>query len=537
MRLEMNRRGLGYILFTVAMAMLTVAWLKSFPLLLPVRNSYLYNLIYPSFWLSLSLVNISLFLIASNSDRSWERFACGFIFFLLTFSLLFFFTFMAGSDSNTFRGLTEDYALTGGLLPEVHSYYQWPALFILGSTVAELMGVSATIASEILFATWTLVLTGGLFLYTIQRNNVEDFLSIVVYVIAVFPFFNWQYAAQTFALTLFALCIILIRRTDSASRVITMFVYVALVFSHAFFAVFLVIAEFVLALKNRRHAGFAVFLGLFYVLYVVFESTFFFRDTVALISVALLAEYSSVVGGVLTQPYSSLDAMAQLLNRVVTLSIWVLLGTIIVFLAISRKLRNIDISVAASGLAYGLIGAVVSVLGWRALQVAALPSSYAIRAFSPSPRLRKILLVYFVLILAVFPLGTIHYYYNYTNYVTLAEQHAVSVVSIAAAEHGGQTDIRVLIRGVVGGFVESKTDTNTYYVTEISPTVLLMSARWFQLVFVSPELWHSLTEAGLSPAELSVLEKSMIPLSRVYSNGHVVVLFNTNATAPPEVGS
>jgi hypothetical protein len=534
----MNQKEFGYILLTIAAALLTLAWFHSFPLSLPTQDSYLFYSIYPSFWVGLSLANISLFLIARKSENSWERFACGLIFVLLIFLIRYFFTFLAGSDSNTFRGLTENYASTGALLPQEHDYYQWPGLFVLGATVAELMAVSENTASGLLFAAWSLVLAGGVFLYTTRQNNIGDFLSVVVYVIAVYPFFNWQFAAQTFALTLFIVCVMLITKTDRSSRILTVLVYTVLVFSHAFFAIFLVIAALVLTLKDRRPPTFAVFLGLFYVSYVVFQSTLFFTDTIALISVALFAEYSSVVASVLTQPVSSLDALAQLINRATTISMWMVLGTISLYLLRLRKLRSIDISLAVSGLAYGLVGLIVSVLGWRALQIAALPATHAIRAFRPSNWLRKILLAYFLLILIIFPLALVHYYYDDTNYLTFGEEHAINVVIVNSAEHGGQTATRVLTRNMVRGFVESKTATDTYYIAEDSPPEFLKSAAWFHLVFVSPELWHVLSkDTGLSSDELYTLKASMAHLSRIYSNGHVAILFNTNATNLPKASS
>jgi hypothetical protein len=536
MGLEMDSRKIGYGLLTIAAALITISWLISYPLALPTRGGYLFDSIYPSFWIGLSLADISLFLIARKAASSWERFACAAIFVLLMFSILYFFTFLGGPDSNTFRGLTENYASTGTLLQQKHDYYQWPGLFVLGTAVAQLMAISVSAASELLFAVWSLVLAGGIFLYTTRQNNIEDFLSVVIYLIAAYPFFNWQYAAQSFALTLFTVCIILITRTDSASRALTVLVYIVLVLSHAFFAVFLVVAAFVLVLRDRRSATFAILLGLFYVSYVVLQSTLFFRDTVALISVALLAEYSSVVAGVLTQPASALDAFAQLVSRSATISIWLVAGTITLYSLLSKRLRDIDISLGVSGVSYGLAGVAASVLGWRAIQIAVFPATHAMKAFSTRNWIKRILLAYFLIILVIFPLVLVHYYYDDTNYLTLREEHAVNVVFVAAAEHGGQTSIRVLTRNMVRGFVESKTATDTYYITEGNSPEYLKSAVWFHMVFASPELWYDLSKyAGVTSDELVTLKANTTSFSRVYSNGQVTILFNSNATELPRV--
>jgi hypothetical protein len=533
----MKQERLGYILLAIAAGLIIIAWLNSSPLSLRTPDSYLYNSIYPTFWIGLSLASISLFLIARYTRSSWEQLACGVVFVLLMYSVHFFFTFTAGPDANTFRGLTENYISTGTLLPQEHDYYQWPSLFVLGAVVAELMRVSANTASGILFAAWSLVLAGGLFLYTTRRNNIEDFLSIAVYIIALYPFLNWQYSAQTFALALFTICTILITRNDRGSRVLTILIFITLVSSHAFFAIFLLVAMFILALSSRGYIRMTIILSAYYVSYVIFQSALFFRGAVGAIGGALLEEYSSVLATTLAPPASSLDTFTQLISRTVTISVWILLGTITLHLLLHRKLRKLDISLGGSGLVGTIIGTALPVLGSRALQVAAFPAAYVIRAFTPSSRLQKALLTYFVLILVLFPLGFVHYYYDDTNYLTMREQHAINTVLVAGSEHGSLSDARVLTRNIVATYANAKTINYTNYITQHDPE-LLASASWFNYVFVSPELWHDLNKyAGQTPAQLNNLEGGTIYFSRVYSNGYVVVLFNPNATALPKIGS
>jgi hypothetical protein len=507
----------------------------SYPLAVESRTSYLFDRIYPSFWISLAIANIGLFFIASSSSSRWERLACAFAFFAFAYSLKYFFTFLAGPDSDYFRALTENFTMNRLSLPEERVYYQWPLLFILAAMTSHVLEVSVEAVSSLLFQVWTFLLAAGLFLYANQRNDVWDFLSPVIYGIVTYPFLVWQYSAQTYALVLAIVCVNLMSKNVRSYRVPTVLVYVALVFSHAFFAIFLIIAAAAMALRNRRYAILAISFGVIYGLYVTFESTVLVQDLATIIHTSIFSEYSILAKATLEpQAVSALDGLGQTISRFVTLSMWALLAFLILSLLVLRRLRSIDISLAISGIAYAIAGAVVPVLGWRSFQVLAIPGTYAVRHFPTIGSVRKILLAYFFLALAIFPLTLVHLYYNDTNYMTLREQQALTIF-IPMSRTGGETQLRILARSTVRGYAEAISSSDIWWIDETYPAQL--SATWFNFIFMSPELEKALLKTGLSESELLGFEEGMLHFSTVYSNGHVRILMNSNATAPPGVGA
>jgi hypothetical protein len=314
-------------------------------------------------------------------------------------------------------------------------------------------------------------------------------------------------------------------------------VYAALLFTHAFIAVFVILAVSIMATKKRRYLGLAISFVLLYVSYLVFSATILFAGlTAELAQASLFQEYLSVAEQTLVGSVSPVDAFAQVISRSVTLSMWGLLAFSIISALVSKKLRAIDVSLGLSGLVCGVVGAVVPVLGTRANEIVFFPATYALRAFSPKGRTRRVVLAYFLVVLVVFPLGLIHSFYDDTNYMTVREKHAADTVFIALSDGGGSTDFTMMIRGVMYGYLSSSSNTDTWYITENYPSELLTGSSWFRFMFVSPELEKTLQKkGGLSEAQLFQLESSTEHFSRVYSNGHVTILENMNVTKVPAV--
>jgi len=519
------RSRVGYALLLISLLLITVAWFRSFPLSVESRASYLYDSTNPCYWIGLSITNVALFLIASNSKRRWERFACGFAFFISTYSITYFFTFGFGPDWNFFRGLTENFAANGVW----HLYYQWPMLFVLGTITSRVLGVTIAAACGILFFAWSLAFVGGLFLYSSQESPVMDFLAVVAYAIAVNPYMPWQFSAQAFALTLLVICVVFVSGKGVSFRIVVMIMCGALVLTHAFLAVFLVVAIGFMAVKDRRYFALAVLSGLLYCTYVIFHVT-------TLIPTAfdeyaqVFREYWFQARAALAEPVSSLDALGRTVSLLTTISMWALLGFATFSCWKHRRLRLIDISTALSALFYAIVG----VLGWRAIQILFIPTTHALRSMILKGYVRKLLLAYFFLTLAVFPVVLIHRSYNVATYMTLGEQQAADTIFIATAQNGGDTHFTMMVRNRVYQYLDSKSNTNTRYIDEYAAPRLLKGTAWFRFIFMSPELEKDLLNISmLSNGELSQMEANADVFSRIYSTGHVTVLMNSNATVLP----
>ncbi len=524
----MSRRQVGYVLLALGLLLIIFSWTKSYPLRLESRDSFLFDFIHPSFWIGLSIANAALFLIASASKSSWERLACAFTFLILSFSMAYFFTFLGGPDSNTFRGLTENVVANGALSPELHFYHEWPLLFILGATVSEVLGVSVNLASLMLFFIWTFLLASGLFFYTKTKSDITDFMAVIAYGISIYPFIVWQYSAQTFALSLFAISIGLVSKKGLPYTIVTTLIFVAMVFAHPFFAVFLILATFLMAIRNRKRMFLAIIFSLLYSLNLVFQGVFLVHQIQSVLYLELFGQYLAVTLASLGGAASQLDALAQTVSRSVTLSMWAVLGIFTFLALLSRRLRVLDISVGVSGLVYAVIGAFLSILGERAIQIAFFPTSHSLRAFSLKSRQQRVLGAYFLLAMIIFPIGLVHYFYNDTSYMTFGEQHAAATIYLPLSQARG-TDLG-LIRLIVRGYLDSKLDKYVDYVSEWDVHGSLFSVSHFRFVFISPEFEHALQLRGLSENELLGLERSTVHFSRIYSNGYATVLMNPNST-------
>ncbi|HKM51504.1 MAG TPA: hypothetical protein VJZ75_10040 [Candidatus Bathyarchaeia archaeon] len=522
------RSRIGYALLPIGLMLISVAWLKSFPAGIESRAGYLYDSISPFYWIGLSIANVALFLIASSSKHRWERFVCAVIFFICTYSFTYFFTFPFGSDSNWFRGLTENYASSG--VAVWNPYYRWPLLFILGTMTSRVLDVPIVSVCNFLFLTWNVAFVGGLFLYSSQGNPVRDFISIIAYVIAVNPYMPWQFSAQSFALTLLVICLVFMQGKRLPSQVATLLVYAALVLSHAFLPVFVFFTAAIASIKHRAYLKLAIIFLLLYSFYVVIE-------TPQMISIAL-SEYAQLyfeyaLQGRLTLagPVSSIDALGRTASLLTTFSMWALLGFATYSCWIHRKFRAIDIPVHLSAAVYAVVG----IIGWRALQIFFIPTTHAIRTVIVSASTRKFLRAYFLLALAIFPLALLHRTYNVQSYMTYREQHAADVIFISTfqADPNAQNST-MMVRDRMLQWIKSQSNTQTIFIDEYSPPRLLEGTAWFKFIVMSPELEKDLVNiAGLSDSQLSQMEGNTVGFSRIYSNGHVTVLMNPNATEAP----
>jgi hypothetical protein len=534
---NLSTRGLAYALLAIAVLLIVFAWVKSFPISdLESPTSYLYDSIYPSLWPGISIANVGLFLIATRSASRRERLLCAFAFFILAYSIKYFFTFLEGPDIGLFLGLTEDFSANRILVPEQHMYYQWPALFVLGTITSDVLGMSSSAVAGILFFIWTFLLSAGLFLYSSGKDDARDFLSVIAYGIAAYTYLNWQFAAWTFGLTLMLVCFNLIRKDAVSYRIALMTAYAALVFTHAFLAVFVIIATCLMAVKNRGYTIVAISLGSIYALYSVMNAPWLVLQLGAVLGVEVLSEYSFGLAVTMAEPVSVLDTFTQVVSRSVTLSMWGLLSLLTLSALLAKKLRAIDISVGLGASMYALVGAMFAVLGHRTIEILILPTVQAARCFNAAGRARRMLLGYFLIAMMIAPVGWVHHYYNDTNYMTLKERHAADTIFLASARGGAATDFTLLARVVANYYMTSKSHTDTWHFIESDEPGYLVSAAWFDFVFMSPELKKGLIiKAGFSDSELSGFERTTVHFSRIYSNGQVSVLLNPNATSVPEI--
>jgi hypothetical protein len=463
-------------------------------------------------------------------------------------SIRYFFPIFHGQDVAMFEGLTE--RLATGRIPQIgeHDYYQWPLLFVLARIVSDTTLMSVEDVARILFLTWSAVFVAGLFLYTKEGNDLRDFLSVCAYCISVYAYLNWQFSPWTFGSVLLMACIILVQKDGIHHRIALMVLYVALIFSHAFLAVFFLLTTAFMAIRESKYTNLLVVLASLYALHLSYRAVILFPDLVSL-GFSILSQYSTVAARTLTQSATPLDAFAQTISRFVTISMWGLLGLSAVRSLVLRKLRTIDVSFGLSGIVYGIAGSVFAVLGYRVLQVVFFPTLHALRSSIPWRRPSRLLLGYFLLVILIFPMQVLHIFYDNTTYMTLRDKHAANTVFVGVSEAQSGGDAKAMLRPAVYGYLGSKSSAvaKRWDVTakwdvgvgddwwSMKARKMLVRADYFHFIFMSPELEKDLAgNMGLSESQLLELEGSILRLSIVYSNGHVIVAENLNSTRVQE---
>jgi hypothetical protein len=525
----------GYILIAIGTFLIFIAWMNSYPVAAASPYSYIYDSIPTYYWISLTVANVGLFVVAYRSKNRWERLVCAVLFFVFAYSIKYFYFFIEGPDSDYFLALTQSVFFRGGIpSPQQNTYFEWPMLFILGTIMSEISGLSTRIAAEILFFCWSLEFPAVLFFYSSGTNDIRDFLAVVAYTIVAYPFLNWQYAAQTFALVLFTICILLLLKHSSSSRVLAIVVYIDLLFSHAILPFILVIVAVVMAVRNRKYVTIAAVFGMFYGMYIAYLGTYAAATLVVVARIALLQEYSGIIGATLPQTYfSGIDFVGQIVSRLVTLSMLGLLVILSLLALHLRKLRIMDMALAIAGFIYLVSGSLISILGARSLQIIAIPATRGISVLSVPTRIRKGLLVYFLLMLIIFPVGLVHLIYNSNYYMTAGDLQAAN--TIINLEERGDIDYstRILMTTWSYQYIEGLTYARAHYVTEAAPLVYFSGTAWFSYVLWDPQLEKALLGAGLTQGNLSSMEATTDHFDRVYSDGRTTILLNPNATIPP----
>jgi hypothetical protein len=119
------------------------------------------------------------------------------------------------------------------------------------------------------------------------------------------------------------------------------------------------------------------------------------------------SEFSRLAEAALTPVSMPIDVIAQTLSRAITIAFVIICGAGFIFLLVKRKLRSLDKAIFLTGTIYSVSGAVLYVLGSRAISLAFLPISLgAVYLFGT--RLRPYLTSVILVLLILFPFIQFH---------------------------------------------------------------------------------------------------------------------------------
>ena len=364
-----------------------LSWYLSYPIVTSSSNDFVYNHISTLYWISVPLLSGSMFLMALSTKNNILKWLLSMGIVLTFVSLTYFYSMSPTVDSQFFRGLSEYFTKTQNLDASQanHSYYQWPALFILADIFTSVSGLSQAAFEFILFIVITVLVTTSLYVYGSKRSKSAGIITVTAFFLAITYFLDYQAVPFTLALGFLFLLFMLDTLKKTTGVIVTMvIVYACLLFTHLFVPLFFVLYLFIRSLigsgrRNRSLYGYLFLSSL--VAYFLVELTLAkFSFTALILSVIKApAEYSYIISVTTSTPQViiPLNGIAQTFSRIVTIAgvAFCIIGFLVFLL--KRKAHIIDIAIFTTGVVYTALGLVLNTLGERAIAILFVPVAQA----------------------------------------------------------------------------------------------------------------------------------------------------------------
>lgn len=366
------------------------SWSRTYPLSLSSPTDLVFDHIQPLYWIGFALLLGSLATAAAVMKNDKVVIVVCIAILLSMYSLYYFYPSLPGSDTNTFRGLTEYATTTGDLNPLVpeHNYYQWPGFFILSQIVITVTGLQIVPFEFVFFTILGVLYVTALNVYFSSFSKKFAWASIITYFIIIYWFFNYQYAPFSLAMgLLFTLLIVEVRPVKTVSlTLLTLILYAGLALVHAFAPVFFIAYALVMYFlgRNKYYRNlFAVSLVI-WLLITVFSSGLFFDRVLQTLIVMASKEYASLVSATLSTPFLNLPNLyfiSQAFSRGIVFFAGGMASLGLILFLWKKRLRHIDFALLISAAFYSVSGLIVYALGQRAWFILVMPLSLGVIYF------------------------------------------------------------------------------------------------------------------------------------------------------------
>jgi len=179
----LSKEKLVFIVLIIGLFLIFYSWYISYPIVVNSPSDVVPNHIFPLFWLGLSIVCSTLYILAMWSKKNSLKIIATLGIIIFIYSSAYFFWFMPGSDSHYFRGLNENFIETGDLNfnESYHSYYQWPLFFVLNK-IAYIIGLDLRFFEFVLFGLFGFLY--GASLYSLFHKSSRDGTCLRCYLIS-----------------------------------------------------------------------------------------------------------------------------------------------------------------------------------------------------------------------------------------------------------------------------------------------------------------------------------------------------------------
>jgi hypothetical protein len=303
---------------------------------------------------------------------------------LCMYSVYYFYPTLPGSDTNTFRGLTEYATTTGDMNPLVthHTYYQWPGFFVFSQIVTCITGLQTIPLEFVLFTILGILYVTALYGYFSSFSKKFAWAAIIAYFIIIYWFFNYQYAPFSLAMgLLFTLFMIETRPVKTVGlTLISMVLCTGIAIIHPFAVVFFIAYALVMYLlgRNKYYRNLFSVVLVIWLAVTIFSKGIFFNQVLQAIVYVTTQEYASSLQATLSLPLFNLPGIyftAQTFSRTLIIATGLIAALGLILLLRKKRLRQIDLALLISASFYSLVGIVMDVMGQRAWFILLMPLS------------------------------------------------------------------------------------------------------------------------------------------------------------------
>ncbi len=445
---------LGGILFLVGLNIMFYAYYSSFPI--TISNSIdelTFYQFHSSYWVGMVCCLIGLFVAGYFSHRKSVKLIAASFFPVILFSYVFFYSYLSSSDSGFAKSMFVVFHQVG-IEPDIITYFQYPSYFTLNEISSQMLGLNVNGIAILFFIVYGILLGGYLFLFLSKSIKVDAslvaFLAIPIYFTESFSYLNYQWVPQTLALVFLFLLLCVYKDDSFKYRLLTVIIFIALVFSHAFIPVIFLMFFGLMTIRERKYSSFFLLLLCIYLFVLIYYTTYFLDVILDAFEETLYGfggEYVETISERFKENTGVLDQTISLVNRIrIPLTGLVIsLGFFVLF--VKKKISLPLTLLLLAGVFYLGIGMYYSVLGLRALQIVFIPLIVGIGVFTE--KYRKVAPLFVILILVLSIAGPMRATYDQTRF-QMPEQENASLFFVSALPN--TTDTRIGIGQVDWGY-------------------------------------------------------------------------------------
>lgn len=424
----MNKKFYLFLLLLIGLILLANSWVSSFPISITETEDYVFNHLSYQYWISSAIVIVALYAIALTFENRYLKWLCAIGIVISMYSSSYFFSYLPGSDSQFFRGLTEYFFQTDKLVQTapVNEYYSWPIFFIFSEILTDITGLGLGLVEFIIYTVIGAIFASTLYVYFSSSSKKNGFVAVAAFFIVMFSFLDYQCVPFALAFSLFLLLIMYeaFSHKTFPSIFLSCLVFFAILCTHMFVPAFYILYKLILFIFNRQKKNLFLFA---FAIISYFLYLFFIIPSVFKTNLQLLLYGSSEVPEVIAYSASlssaPLDKFFQILSRVDIVLTAAVCGIGFFILFITRKTRPTDKALLISGGLYLSAGFVVLLLGSRALPIIFFPVAGGIIYLFES-KFGKYFKVFFVILLMMFSFVQLHTsFYNEQTFFQTSETH------------------------------------------------------------------------------------------------------------------